>query len=155
MLTSKSYKFSEMMNKADRADFINAMIDGGHEENGHWELAMRSSILRGIKTILAIWSFKQKMFPDGSLNKHKVRLCAHGGMQQWGVNNWETYSPVVNWISVCLLLLITIMNDLPMTAVNFVLAFTQATLGPDELIYMEMPAGMDCPGMIENSMFSN
>ena len=32
--------------------------------------------------------------------KHKARLFSHGGMQQWGVNYWETYSPVVNWISV-------------------------------------------------------
>ena len=38
--------------------------------------------------------------PDGTLNKHKARLCAHGGMQQWGVNYWESYAPVVNWVSV-------------------------------------------------------
>ena len=74
-------------------------------------------------TILAIWSFKRKRFLDGSLNKHKARLCAHGGMQQWGVNYWETYSPVVNWISVRLLLPIAIMNDLPTTAIDFALAF--------------------------------
>ena len=145
---NESYTFGEMMKEADRADFINAMIDEvrSHEDNGHWELATRSSIPRGIKPILAIWSFKRKRFPDGTLNKHKARLCAHGGMQQWGVNYWETYSPVVNWISVRLLLSIAIMNDLPTTAIDFVLAFPQATLGPDELIYMEMPAGMDSPG---------
>jgi len=133
---------------SQHADFINAMIDEvcSHEENSHWELATRSSIPRGIKPILAIWSFKRKRFPNGSLNKHKARLCAHGGMQQWGVNYWETYSPVVNWISVQLLLSIAIMNDLPTTAIDFVLAFPQATLGPDELIYMEMPARMDSPG---------
>lgn len=147
-LDNESYTFSEMMREADRADFINTMIDEvrSHEENGHLELATRLSIPRGIKPILASWSFKRKRFPDGSLNKHKVRLCAHGGMQQWGVKYWETYSPVVNWISVHLLLSIAIMNDLPTTAIDFVLAFPQATLGSDELIYMEMPAGMDCPG---------
>jgi len=146
---NESYTFREMMREADRADFINAMIDDvrSHEDNGHWELATRSSsIPRRIKPILAIWSFKRKRFMDGSLNKHKARLCAHGGMQQWGVNYWETYSPVVNWISVHLLLLIAIMNDLPTTAIDFVLAFPQATLGPDERIYMEIPAGMDSPG---------
>jgi len=145
---NESYMFSEMMREADRADFIYAMIDEvrRHEDNGHWELATRSSIPRGIKPILAIWLFKRKRFPDGSLNKHKVRLCAHDGMQQWGVNYWETYSPVVNWISVRLQLSIAIMNDLPTTAIDFDLAFPQATLGPDELIYMEVPAGMDSPG---------
>ena len=40
----------------------------------------------GVKKIQAIWSHKRKHFPDGTLNKHKAQLCAHGGMQQWGVN---------------------------------------------------------------------
>jgi len=52
------------------------------------------------KTIMSIWSFKRKRYPDGTLNKHKARLCAHGGMQTWGQNYWETYAPVVNWASV-------------------------------------------------------
>eukprot|EP00957_Ditylum_brightwellii_P149501 11385196-Ditylum_brightwellii.AAC.1 len=52
-----------------------------------------------VKTILSIWGFKRKRFPSGELMKHKARLCAHGGMQQRGINFWETYSPVVNWIT--------------------------------------------------------
>ena len=39
-----------------------------------------------MKTIQAIWSFKRKRYPDGTLNKHKARLCAHDSMQQWGVS---------------------------------------------------------------------
>ena len=69
-----------------------------HEKRDHWEVVKRSSVPLGTKTIQAIWSFKRKRFPDGSINKFKARLCAHGGMQQWGVNYWETYTPVVNWI---------------------------------------------------------
>ena len=57
-----------------------------------------------LSTILAIWSFKLKIFPDGRLLKHKVRLCAHGGMQKWGINYWDNYAPVVNRISVRTLL---------------------------------------------------
>ena len=34
------------------------------------------------RTILMVWSLKRKRFPDGRLNKHKARVCAHGGMQQ-------------------------------------------------------------------------
>lgn len=62
-------------------------------------------------------------------------------MQQWGINYWETYSPVVNWISVCLLLTISIMYDLPTTAIDFVLAYPQAMLPEDTVIYMEIPMG--------------
>ena len=35
-----------------------------------------------LKTILSIWYFKRKRFPDGILMKHKSRLCAHGGIQK-------------------------------------------------------------------------
>ena len=51
-----------------------------------------------IKTILSIWSFKRKRFPDGGLMKHKSRLCARGGIQQWLFNYWVTYYTVENWI---------------------------------------------------------
>ena len=60
-----------------------------------------------IKTILSIWYFKHNIFLDGRLTKHKSILCAHGVMQQWGANYWETYAPVANWISVKSLLSIT------------------------------------------------
>ncbi len=51
-----------------------------HKSRGHWDLVPHSTIPPGHKVIKAIWSLKQKCFPDGCLNKHKARLCAHGGM---------------------------------------------------------------------------
>ena len=94
------------------------------------------------KTILASWSFKRKKFPDGRINKHKACLCAQGGMQPWGVNYWETYSPVVNWLSIRTLMILSILYDLETRSIDFVLAFTQADL--DVLIFMEMPIGFRC-----------
>ena len=76
-----------------------------------------------MKSIMAIWSFKRKRFPDRTLNKHNARLCTHGGHQQWSVNYWETYAPVVNWISVRFLLIISELADLETQALDFVLAF--------------------------------
>ena len=98
---NETYTFKEMLKQEDAADFISAMkkeVDD-HETRGHWEVIPRWQKPPDVKTILAIWSFKRKRFPDGRLNKHKARLCAHGGMQTWGVNYWETYAPTVNWIS--------------------------------------------------------
>ena len=140
---NECYTMKEMLLQPDAKDFMMAMIDEvkAHEDNDHWEVVPRSKVGNS-KTILAIWSFKRKRYPDGSLNKHKARLCAHGGMQQWGVNYWETYAPVVNWISVRTLLAIAVMNDLPTTAIDFVLAFPQARLKPEERIFMELPFGM-------------
>jgi hypothetical protein len=99
---SEVFTYTQAMRQDDRAEFIQAMIKEveDHEGRDHWELVLRSTIPKGIKTIQAVWSFKRKRFPDGTLNKHKARLCAHGGMQQWGENYWETYSPVVNMLTV-------------------------------------------------------
>ena len=102
-----------------------------------------------MKTIQAIWSFKRKRLPSGIIDKYKARLCAHGGMQQWGVNYWETYAPVVNWISVRFLLILSEIAGLESQAIDFVLAFPQADL--DVPIYMEIPMKMQIPGVPENS----
>ncbi len=65
-------------------------------------------------------------------------------MQQRGINYWETYAPVVNWISVRFLLALFEMIGLESRAIDFMLAFPQAKL--DAPVYMELPMGMDVPG---------
>ena len=66
----------------------------------------RKDLPPGPKTIMAIWPFKKKWYPDGSHNKHKSRLCDHCGQQTWGRDYWEAYAPVVTWASVRLLLVV-------------------------------------------------
>jgi hypothetical protein len=95
------------------------------------------------KTIMSIWIFKQKRFLDGMLNKYKARLCAHGGMQTWGTIYWEMYAPVVNWASICLLLAVAKIHDLPSKSIEFVLVFPQADL--EVPVYMELLLGFDAP----------
>eukprot|EP00957_Ditylum_brightwellii_P076634 5825332-Ditylum_brightwellii.AAC.1 len=48
------------------------------------------------KQLMLICPFKRKKRADGSLAKYKARLCCHGSQQQWGVNYYETYAPVVS-----------------------------------------------------------
>ena len=47
-------------------------------------------------------------------------------MQQWEMNYWETYSPVVNWVSVRDMLTLSILIELYTKSVDFVLAYNQA-----------------------------
>ena len=78
------------------------------------------------------------------IDKYKAQLCAHGGMQQWGINYWETFSPVVNWMSVRLILILALVQDLPAQSIDFVLAFPRADL--DIPVYMELPVGVKAEG---------
>ena len=148
--SNEVFTYQQAMRQDDRDKFIQAMSKEveDHESRDHWALVLRSTIPKGVKTIQAIWSFKRKRFPDGTLNKHKARLCAHGGMQQWGENYWETYSPVVNMLSVRLILVIAHIHGLDSKSIDFVLAFPQADLDVD--IWMELPRGM-VPGHDEKN----
>ena len=85
---NESYTFKEMLKQDDRSKFVDAMEKeiSDHTSRNHWDIVLRSTMPKEMKTIMAIWSFERKRFPDGWLNKHKARLCAHGGQQQWGVN---------------------------------------------------------------------
>ena len=115
-----------------------------HESRNHWDVVPRWEKPRDVKAILDIWGFKRKQFPDGHINKHKAWLCSHGGMQQYGFNYWETYSPTVNWISVRFLMIVAQVLEIDTQAIDLVLAFPQAEL--EVPVYMELPAGMDLAG---------
>jgi hypothetical protein len=142
MSNNKVFTYTKALQQPDAAQFVDAMkkeIDD-HKSCNHWEVVPRSTLPVGTKTIQAIWSFKRKCFPDGSLNKHKARLCAHGGMQQWGVSYWETYSLVVNMLILCLLLALCNIHGLESKSIDFILAFPWADLNVD--IWMELPLGI-------------
>ena len=92
------------------------------------------------KQIMTVWSFKRKRHPDGTLNKYKARLCCHGGQQQWGVNFWETYSPVVSWLAVCTMFTLSQLHKLKTKSIDFVLAYPQANIKTP--IFLHTPQGV-------------
>ena len=128
-----SFTFRNAMKQEDKMSFVAAMEKeiADHEAGNHWSVVHRDTLPNRARPIKAIWSFKRKRKPDGELLKHKARLCAHGGMQKWGDSYWETYSPVVNMLSVRLILALTKIHKLESKAIDFVLAFPQADLKVD------------------------
>jgi hypothetical protein len=69
--------------------------------------------------------------------KHKARVNVHGGQQTYGVNYWETFSPVVNWFSIRLTLVPSLIYQWKRRQIDFVLAFPQADVECE--LYMELP----------------
>ena len=65
-------------------------------------------------------------------------------MQTWGENYWETYTPVVTWLSVRILLILSVLHDQEARSIHFTLAFPQADLDVD--VFMELPPGFDMNG---------
>jgi len=143
--SNETFSYNQALKQEDFCEFIKAMTVevSDHESRDHWTLTKRCDMPEDTKTIMSIWSFKRKRYPNGTLNKHKACLCAHGGMQTWGQNYWETYAPVVNWASVRLILAIAKIHGLSSKRIDFALAFPQADL--EIPVYMELPIGFDAP----------
>ena len=114
--SNESFTFRNAMKQDDKLAFVDAVENeiSDHEKGCHWLIFHRDTLPNKARPIKEIWSFKQKRKPDGELLKHKASLCAHGGMQQWGNSYWETYSPVVNMLSVRLILAISKLHNLDM-----------------------------------------
>lgn len=91
-----------------------------------------------------IWFFKRKRNPLGKLIKHKARLCIHGSKQRYGIDYLNTYSPVVNWGTLKLLLTISLIKDFTTHHIDYVLAFSQAFV--DIPIYLKPPPGFHIEG---------
>ncbi len=64
------------MHESDYHEFVKAMVKevDDHESRNHWTVMRCCDMPSDTKTIMSIWSFKCKRYPDGMLNKHKA--CA-------------------------------------------------------------------------------
>jgi hypothetical protein len=69
--------------------------------------------------------------------KQKARLNVHGCHQDFAVNFFETFSPVVNWFSVRLIFTLSLLRGWSTNQVDFVLAHPQAPLKFD--MYINLP----------------
>ena len=58
-----------------------------------------------------------------------------------GIDFFETYAPVVQWTTVCLMLILENLLGLKSKQADVTAAFLHATLGEDEKVYVEMPLG--------------
>ena len=149
--------FSTMANKEDNPTFKEAMC--GPDAAGFIE-AMEAEIVTlielgvfdilekkpGMKVISGVWALKRKRYPDGRVRKLKGRYCARGFEQIEGVDYFETFSPVVMWISVRLLLIMSILLNLETTQIDYTAAFVHAPI--DCLVYVDMPPGFKIDGHV-------
>jgi hypothetical protein len=132
------------MQEPDRAEFLKAAVleVKSHANKEHVELTRRSEFPEGTHVLALVWLMKRKRrILSREVYKWKAQLNAHGGQQEHGINFWETHSPVVNWFSIWLFLVISILRGWDTRQINFVLAFPQADVECD--IYMEVPPGFD------------
>jgi hypothetical protein len=99
-----------------------------------------------MNVVSSVWAFKRKRYPDGSIRKLKARICARGFEQVEGVDYFETFAPVVQWMTVRLILIMTILLNLENKQIDYTAAFMQAPLDHD--VYVEMPKLFEVNGKV-------
>ena len=94
-----------------------------------------------MNVIKSTWAFKLKRYPDGLIKKFKARLYARGDMQLEGIDFFETCTPVFQWTTVRLMLIIEVLLGLRSKQGDFTGAFLHSDLGKDEKVFFDMPRG--------------
>jgi hypothetical protein len=126
----------EAMNSPDAAGFMKAM-----EIELDTLIKMQAFIIVDkepwMNVVSSVWAFKRKRYPDGSIRKLKARICARGFEQIEGIDYFETYAPVVQWMTVRVILIMTILLHLENKQIDYTAAFLQAPINHD--VYVEMP----------------
>ncbi len=106
------------------------------EGMGAWDV-----VEHNMNVMNGTWAFKCKLFPNGTVKKFKACFCVCGDQQLEGIDFFETYAPVVQWTTVCLMLILENLLGLKSNQADVTAAFLHATLGEDEKVYVEMPLG--------------
>ena len=108
-----------------------------------WELVERQPHMN---VLPSTWAFKCKRFPDGRVKKFKARFCARGDRQKEGIDYFETWSPVVQWTTVRVMMILSAMLNLTTHQADITAAFVHAELPPEEEVYIHQPRGFYEPG---------
>ena len=80
-----------------------------------------------------------KVGPDGQVDQLEARLVANGYTQQYGLDYYDTFSPVAKIASVRLLLSMTAMRSWLIFLLDIKNVFLHGD--PDEEVYMEQLPG--------------
>ena len=133
--------YDEAMSGPNQSDYLKAAVlelKTLQDDLDCWELVPRTDKMN---VLPSTWAFKCKRYPDGRIKKFKARFCARGDRQVEGVDYFETWSPVVQWQTVRLMLILSSMLDLKSAQADITAAFVHADLPKDEEVYVHQPRG--------------
>ena len=159
-LFPKTYQLSDMVLAAIKHDpDTPSLMEALSGENAHqfkkamtkeiealkarktWTIIHKSKLPKGARVIPTTWAMKIKRYPNGDFRSFKARFCVRGDLQKKTVSDIDTYSPVVQWSTVRLMLIISIALNLKTRSTDFSNAFAQAEMKGDP-VYIAVPPKM-------------
>eukprot|EP00957_Ditylum_brightwellii_P126441 9638214-Ditylum_brightwellii.AAC.1 len=106
-----------------------------------WTLIHKKHSPKNAKVIPTTWAMKIKRFPSGTFRSFKARFCVRGDLQKKAIEEIDTYAPVVQWSTVHLMLIISLVLKLQTRSTNFSNALAQADIKGDP-VYIHLPPKM-------------
>ena len=91
------------------------------------------------KIVPMTWAFQKTRHPSGEVCHFKACMCIHRDLQHGSYTNTETFASVVEWATIRMLFLLSIIEGWSTASIDFKNAFAQATL--PKPIYLELPPG--------------
>jgi hypothetical protein len=128
----------EALSSKNKTKWVSAMDEEirALNENDVWELVERPAK----KNVVSCkWVYKIKKGLQGEADRYRARLVARGFSQQYGLDYFETFSPVVRTESLRLLISLAVKKNLSISHLDVCTAFLNGVLEED--VYMEQPAG--------------
>jgi hypothetical protein len=135
---SEPTSYKEAMNSEQSDKWKSAMNDEMYSlvNNGTWKLVELPS---GRVPIGSKWVYKIKEDAKGSITRFKARLVGQGYTQKYGVDFDEVFAPVVNQVTLRVLITYAGQNGLKLKHFDIATAFLNGDLNED--IYMRQPTG--------------
>jgi hypothetical protein len=129
----ESASFNEVLNSPNRDEWMNALQEemSSMQNNNVWELV---DLPPRRKTIGNKWVLKVKRKADGSIDRFKVHLVAKGYTQQEDIDYENSFSLVVRFASIHLILSIVAKQDFELFKMDVKTTFLYGEL--DEEMYM-------------------
>lgn len=147
--------YSEAMSSWDKLEWKEAIDQEINSQlaNETWELVPRPVKRKVLKNM---WGFKLKKRPEGWI-KYKARLVVKGCTQVPGIDYGETFSPVIRYETVRLLIATGAGRGYKFMVFDITSAFLNTSLEED--VYMEQPQGCKVVGgyvcMLYSSIYSS
>uniref|UniRef100_A0AAV1VNP0 Integrase catalytic domain-containing protein n=1 Tax=Peronospora matthiolae TaxID=2874970 RepID=A0AAV1VNP0_9STRA len=93
------------------------------------------------------WVFKIKRKADGSIDKYKARLVAKGFKQQFGMDYTETFSPVVKYVTLRMVIAVAKYFGWTIDQLDVVTAFLYGVM--KEQVFYAIPEGVELEGSFD------
>uniref|UniRef100_A0AAV1THG6 Reverse transcriptase Ty1/copia-type domain-containing protein n=1 Tax=Peronospora matthiolae TaxID=2874970 RepID=A0AAV1THG6_9STRA len=111
------------------------------------EVFRAAKLPKGHRAIDTKWVFKIKRKADGSIDKYKARLVAKGFKQQYGIDYTETFSPVVKYVTLRMVIAVAKYFGWTIDQLDVVAAFLYGVM--KEQVFYVIPEGVELEGSFD------